>query len=385
MNARPAYLFAALFIAGCGSASATSANENSGETSNSDTSSETGTPACEPTLESVHNDILIPKCSAEGCHANTNSAAGLDLSSSADLIAELVNIPAGTCEDWIRVVPGDPTSSFFHHKVVESTPECGTVMPPGPNGLSADEIACIQGWISNLEGSCETCGGDVCIDLQTDAAHCGECDNACPSGVACVAGSCDCGEGGGVCGGACVDLQSDPTHCGECDNTCASDQVCLEGTCADGCGDLTMCGQSCVDLQSDPNHCGECDQACASGEMCLAGMCQCGDAPVSFSAHVQPIFTASCLGGGCHAGAAPKADLNLNEGQSYGELVNVSAFQCGERLLVSPGAVADSYLINKLTGVDMCSGTQMPKNDPALGANQIGLISDWICQGALDN
>lgn len=385
MNARPAYLFVALLTAGCGSASATAANENSSETTSSDTSSETGNPACLPTLESVHQDILIPKCSIDGCHASVDSAASLNLSASADLIAELVNIPAGTCDGWIRIVPGQPATSFFHHKLVEDTPQCGTRMPPGPNALAADEIACIEGWISTLESSCETCGGDVCIDLQTDAEHCGDCDNPCPSGVACVSGACDCGEGGAVCGDVCVNLQNDADHCGDCANPCGDGQVCLEGSCSDGCGDLTVCGQSCVDLQSDPDHCGECDSPCEPGEACLAGMCQCGAAPVSFSAHIQPIFSSNCLGVGCHAGIAPKADLNLSEGQSWSEIVNVPAFQCANKMIVSPGAVDASYLINKLTGVDMCLGSQMPKNDPALASNQIGLISDWICQGALDN
>jgi hypothetical protein len=45
----------------------------------------------------------------------------------------------------------------------------------------------------------------------------------------------------------------------------------------------------------------------------------------------------------------------------------------------------DSYLINKLLGVDMCTGTQMPKADQSLAADDIQRISDWICQGALPN
>ena len=385
MNARPAYFLAALFIAGCGVSNGSSEGEGSNETGSASGSSETGGVACEPTLESVHNDILIPKCAAAGCHAADDSAANLDLSASADLIAELVNIPAGSCESWIRIVPGDPTTSFFHHKVVESSPACGTPMPPGPQGLEAKEIACIEGWISTLESSCETCGGDSCVDLQSDAAHCGECHHACPSGIACVAGACDCGEGGEVCGDACTDLQSDPNHCGDCDNACADGQVCLEGACSDDCGELTACGQSCVDLQSDPNHCGDCDNPCAEGETCSAGMCQCGEAQVSYTAQIEPIFAATCLGGGCHGGVAPKADLDLSAGQGPGEMVGVPAFQCSERLLVSPGLVDESYLMDKLRGVNMCSGSQMPKNDPALSADQLGLISDWICQGAPNN
>ena len=38
--------------------------------------------------------------------------------------------------------------------------------------------------------------------------------------------------------------------------------------------------------------------------------------PVSFSTHVQALFTSTCAGGGCHAGASPQQGMNLSSGQA---------------------------------------------------------------------
>ncbi|MCA9654608.1 MAG: hypothetical protein KC501_32135 [Myxococcales bacterium] len=43
---------------------------------------------------------------------------------------------------------------------------------------------------------------------------------------------------------------------------------------------------------------------------------------------------------------------------------------------------ANGYLVNTLTGVDICVGTQMPKALPPYTPEQIDMISAWICQGA---
>jgi hypothetical protein len=41
--------------------------------------------------------------------------------------------------------------------------------------------------------------------------------------------------------------------------------------------------------------------------------------------------------------------------------------------------------MQKLTGVDMCSGTLMPKADGAMDPGSLTLISAWICAGAPAN
>jgi hypothetical protein len=251
-------------------------------------------------------------------------------------------VGSGTCDGWVRVVPGDPAASFLSHKVVAEMPECGARMPPGPEGLRASEIACIDGWIESLDDEgCETCGGDICVDLQTDALHCGACDAACPAGAPCVSGVCDCGEDGTACGDTCANLNTDPANCGSCGMACADGEFCLDGVCGNDCGALTQCDQSCVDLQTDAQHCGECDNACTTGQSCTAGVCQCGQAPISFSAHVEPLLDSSCTSMGCHGSIAPKEGLDLRAGESYMHLVSVEANQCNSGLLVAPGSVAE--------------------------------------------
>jgi len=75
--------------------------------------------------------------------------------------------------------------------------------------------------------------------------------------------------------------------------------------------------------------------------------------------------------------------MALTPSASYDSLVNVPT-DCG-RVRVVPGSPSTSYLINKLTGVNICTGTQMPARGTSLPSSQIDLIRSWICQGAPRN
>jgi hypothetical protein len=146
-----------------------------------------------------------------------------------------------------------------------------------------------------------------------------------------------------------------------------------------------VCGAACADTQTDTSNCGACGNACAVGQTCAAGACTCGSASVSFAAAVQPIFTASCAQNGCHKGIAAQGGLDLSAGKAYADLVNVTAAQCSDqRKLVLPGQPSQSYLIDKMMNVDICSGTKMPKVG-LLPPSQITTIADWICAGAPNN
>jgi hypothetical protein len=88
----------------------------------------------------------------------------------------------------------------------------------------------------------------------------------------------------------------------------------------------------------------------------------------------------------CHAGSRPAAGLSLSAGTSYTQLVNQPASGCSDgRLRVVPGRPDQSYLMNKLTGVGMCFGRQMPLMGASLSATQIDLVRAWICRGALND
>lgn len=114
---------------------------------------------------------------------------------------------------------------------------------------------------------------------------------------------------------------------------------------------------------------------------------ECTGASPSFSKEVEPIFLNSGCGGSetCHGGAlAPGTPI-----WPYDSLVNVKASRdtcasAGD--LVKPGDLQDSYLLHKLTGIDMCPGTvRMPKIGSPLSHAKLQTIADWICQGAKNN
>jgi hypothetical protein len=122
---------------------------------------------------------------------------------------------------------------------------------------------------------------------------------------------------------------------------------------------------------------------CASTQTCSNN--QCVWARKSFAADVFPLFQATdCAGMGCHGGMRPSENLNLTTASvAFTELVNVRAGQCGgSKTLVVPGDPAASYLVNKLTGVGMCSGSVMPKAGGELSAAQIDVVRAWIGAGA---
>jgi len=112
-----------------------------------------------------------------------------------------------------------------------------------------------------------------------------------------------------------------------------------------------------------------------------------GPAPVSFSADVQPIFTANCALAGCHTGPSPEEGLDLRAGRSYARLVNVDSHECGQLKRVRPGRPDASYLVFKLEGPPQpCfSGDRMPRNAPPLSASDRETIQTWIAQGAANN
>ncbi len=105
-----------------------------------------------------------------------------------------------------------------------------------------------------------------------------------------------------------------------------------------------------------------------------------------FAADIQALFdTEGCTAFNCH-GAAPSGgngNLDLRSGDSYGQLVNVTA--SGEDIIrVIPNNPDGSYLVIKLEG-RQSSGSRMPLALPALESSQIQLIKNWINNGAPNN
>ncbi|WP_437508065.1 cadherin-like beta sandwich domain-containing protein [Sorangium sp. So ce1099] len=160
---------------------------------------------------------------------------------------------------------------------------------------SSDSPGTTSGGVPECEAGQSLCG-DVCVDLATDAAHCGSCDIACAAGELCNgAGQCaaTCTAGLLACDDTCVDPDTDRDHCGakgDCSGdsagaVCAAGEVCNgSGECELSCqSGLVACDGTCVDPDTDRDHCGatgDCTGesagvACAAGEICNgSGECE---------------------------------------------------------------------------------------------------------------
>jgi hypothetical protein len=226
-----------------------------------------------------------------------------------------------------------------------------------------------------------------CVDTQTSSLNCGACGNTCGAGQSCASGACGCPTAGTTpCATGCVDLSNDVYNCGACGTVCPAGSTCNAGQC--GCPSGTLCPSGCTDTSTDSLNCGSCGSACAPGLTCNSGQCGCNaTASVSFASTIQPVFSANCTNPGCHGGIKTQANLKLVSGSAYANLVGVSTFECGgSKKRVLPGDPAQSYLMNKLTGIGMCPpGGQMPKIGVKLQQSQLDAISNWICAGAPNN
>jgi len=104
-----------------------------------------------------------------------------------------------------------------------------------------------------------------------------------------------------------------------------------------------------------------------------------GPMTASFSSIQSHVFTPICTA--CHAGGAAPQGLRLDAANSYAMLVGTASAEVSSLKRVAPGDSANSYLIHKLEG-HQSVGARMPFGGPYLDAATIGLIRQWIDNGA---
>ncbi len=108
---------------------------------------------------------------------------------------------------------------------------------------------------------------------------------------------------------------------------------------------------------------------------------------ISFSADIQPIFNANCTT--CHrtGGVADVEGIRLKlvAGESFDLLVDQPSSQRSDLTLVVPGDAGASLLFLKVSSNSPPVGSTMPLVGARLSSTDLGLIRDWINQGALNN
>ena len=96
-----------------------------------------------PTLAFIQEQVFTPICST--CHGGANPAAGQNLSSIENSIANLINVDSSNPE-FKRVLPGDALNSYLYLKITGNS-LAGSRMPLGGAALPDEMINAIQLWI----------------------------------------------------------------------------------------------------------------------------------------------------------------------------------------------------------------------------------------------
>lgn len=173
-----------------------------------------------------------------------------------------------------------------------------TTVPP----KSGNKSVTASGTQTSCPSGQTPCSG-TCRNLMADAAHCGFCGNACPSGLICRDGQCGfpgtaapatttgatvtlvvdltCSGRETACGNACVNVFTDRKNCGVCGRACRDGEICMDGRCGPACAGngTTLCDDRCIDLDTDMDNCGACGAECetllpnAKGSLCSGGEC----------------------------------------------------------------------------------------------------------------
>jgi len=104
---------------------------------------------------------------------------------------------------------------------------------------------------------------------------------------------------------------------------------------------------------------------------------------VSYERHVEPLVLKRCLS--CHTTDEPKANLVLERGQGYNQMVARRSVQAPDLKLVAGGDLESSYLWLKLDQRPV-KGEGMPRT--FLGAKrlppaELDRFRQWIVDGAL--
>ena len=96
-------------------------------------------------LSAIETEIFARNCTFSSCHGASAPQMGMSLVAPAH--AAISGVPSTEVPSMMRVVPGDPDSSYLLQKITSATPLDGVRMPPD-QPLAPHKIEAIRLWIA---------------------------------------------------------------------------------------------------------------------------------------------------------------------------------------------------------------------------------------------
>ena len=122
---------------------------------------------------------------------------------------------------------------------------------------------------------------------------------------------------------------------------------------------------------------------CGGGSGDPVGVTQTPSGTVELDELQTQIFTPRCATSGCHVGGSAPFGLDMSDGLTFGNTVNVASSEVPAFDIVEPGNAADSYLYMKVIDDPRILGDRMPAFQAPLSGQELQLIETWINDGAI--
>lgn len=364
--------------------------------------SEGGNVPLAATLESIQVNVFDAACIV--CHAGAAAPLGLRLDANSSFV-NLVGVPSSQVGSLLRVDPGNPDGSYLIRKL-EGTAAEGELMPLGGPALPQTTIDFVRQWIADgaLADSQGPAGQPPVVISMAPAP-----DSMGPDFPAEITLGFDRDLDASTVNALTITLVrsgGDSVFGDPADVPVASTSVGLSQV-NPRLAIVDLAGVSAVDDRyrvtaegSGPNLILSVEGVALDGEFSGAfpsgDGTEGGDFVADFEiAGLQPsldsiqanVFTATCATAGCHTGPAGgglPAGLDLsNADASFASLVNAVSLQDAPTLRVEPFNADGSFLIHKLEGTQGPNGGgRMPAFGPPLDPATIGVIRNWIDNGA---
>jgi len=285
----------------------------------------------------LQQGVFDQSCTAAGCHNPQFAAAGLILTQGASydaLVGVSPTTPAAVQAGLLRVQPFDPELSFLLIKVLEPGPGQGSRMPQGAEPLSAEQIQTIRDWIEAGAPEFDAVTPDPDPSSTPSPTELPATPTATPTETS---------------------VQTAPPA-----SPTATEMATARDTATASADTPTPTEAVPTNTPTDPTP-----------------------VPTVTLQQVQDaVFSPSCAVQFCHSGDFPAAQLNLEEGESLDELVNVVPINLAAAnaglLLVDPGDADNSFLYVKITNPTPQQGFRMPLTGDPLTEEQIALVRAWI-------